>query len=175
MDSFEYLGVLIILGAVIFILLPLSGFVWAAIQDWKVASLSMNPSHAKSSVIKTVYFYLVSIISLFMVVFATADLVNLGLKTWVFPKADLNEYVNPPCATQIYRGPEMAESEYSRQIKQCEESRVSEDEARDIRKQRDAVRDLAFLVVGIPLFAYHWSTIRRESREEGVEKVSKKK
>jgi hypothetical protein len=120
----------------------------------------------KSSLIKTLYFYVVSLISLMMITFSTADLVNLGLKTWVFTKADQQEYRNPPCAVQVYQEPGMTKDTYDMRVKSCEESQVNEEEAKIIRKQRDAVRDLAFLVVGIPLFAYHWKTIRRESRDE---------
>lgn len=97
-----------------------------------------------------------------MIAFSTADLVNLGLKTWIFTKADQNEYKNPPCAMQVYREPGMTDENFQMRVKSCEDSQVNEEEAKMIRKQRDAVRDLAFLVVGIPLFAYHWRTIRKE-------------
>jgi len=118
----------------------------------------------KSTLIKTIYFYTVSLIGLMMIAFSVADLVNLGLKTWVFPKADLNEYKEPPCAVMIIKDPNLKETEeqFQTRIKQCEEGRMNEAEARAIRNQRDAVRDISFLVVGIPLFLYHWITIRKE-------------
>ena len=122
---------------------------------------------SKSSLIKTIYFYLVSLISLMMVVFSTADLVNLALKIWVFPKADKQEYIEPSCALQIpAKMPGISEEEYQRQIKNCEANRMNEDERRSIQHQRDAVRDLSFLVVGAPLFLYHWRIIRREGKED---------
>lgn len=126
----------------------------------------MTPTPSKSGTIKTLYFYAVSLISLMMIVFSTADLVNIGLKTWIFKKADQNAYPMPPCELQMISQPGIAQEERDRQIKQCEASRVSESEVNAIQKQRDAVRDLAFLVVGIPVFAYHWATIRKEQREE---------
>lgn len=127
--------------------------------------LPLAPS-PKSSVIKTVYFYLVSLIALFMIVFAAADLINLGLKVWVFPKADQPEYVEQPCALSMGRAPDMKEVDYQQQIKICEAGRLDEAERRAIQHQRDAVRDLSFLIVGIPLFAYHWRIIRQESRQD---------
>ena len=39
--------------------------------------------------------------------------------------------------------------------KQAEENRAAQ-------RQRDLVRDISFIVVGIPLFAYHWRVIRRK-------------
>lgn len=122
----------------------------------------------KTVLIKTVYFYAVSLIALMMIVFSTADLVNLGLKTWIFPKADLNEYRDPPCSAMIMKDPTIQETEeiYQNRIVQCEQSRIDETEARAIRKQRDAVRDLSFLAVGIPLFLFHWITIRKEYKTD---------
>lgn len=123
----------------------------------------------KTALIKTVYFYTVSLIALMMIVFSTADLINLGLKTWVFPKADLNEYREPPCAAMIMKDPAIQETEemYQNRIVQCEQSKINEEDARAIRNQKDAVRDISFLVVGIPLFLYHWMTIRREQKADG--------
>lgn len=162
MEFFRYMSLFIFL----FILVGVVGFIYAASQDWKTEPASMQTLSSKSSVIKTVYFYLVSLIALFMIVFATADLVNLGLKVWVFPKADKPDYIEPPCAISFTRSPDMKEDDYQNQIKSCETNRMSETERRSIQRQRDAVRDLSFLIVGAPLFAYHWRIIRKESRED---------
>lgn len=99
-----------------------------------------------------------------MVVYSTADLVNLGLKTWVFTKADQVDYYMAPCTVPM----PVPTGDFDRDayIKSCEDNNAQQKENYQIQKQRDAVRDLAFLVVGIPLFAYHWKTIRKESREE---------
>ncbi|MFA5935896.1 MAG: hypothetical protein WC787_03525 [Patescibacteria group bacterium] len=119
---------------------------------------------SKSSLIKTLYFYVVSLISLMMIVFSTADLVNIGLKTWVFTKADDANYYIQPCAVPVMPpGTDAPNVDY---MKNCEDNNRIQKENYEVQKQRDAVRDLAFLVVGIPLFAYHWRTIRKESRDE---------
>ncbi|MFH1620907.1 MAG: hypothetical protein ABIB04_02365 [Patescibacteria group bacterium] len=122
---------------------------------------------SKSLLIKTIYFYLVSLISLFMVVFSTSDVVNLCLRTWIFPKAALNEYREPPCAAMITKVPDINETEeqFQNRIMLCEQGKVDEKEALSIRNQRDAVRDISLIVVGLPLFLYHWLTIRREKKE----------
>lgn len=129
---------------------------------------TMNLPSNKAAIIKTVYFYLVSLIGLMMVVFSVADIVNIGLKTWVFPKADLNEYKQPSCEVTVYKDPNMKETEvqYAQRLKMCQDSYVNEDEARAIRNQRDAVRDISFFVVGLPLFLYHWRTLRKEQKAD---------
>lgn len=148
---------------ILLILLMLVGGLIYLLRDDKEPN---NMQMSKAQIIKTVYFYLVSLIALMMVVFSTADLVNLGLKTWVFPKADLNEYREPTCAIMVAKDPTGAEADtaYQQRLQQCEESKIDETEARAIRKQKDAVRDISFLFVGIPLFLYHWLTIRKEKK-----------
>jgi uncharacterized membrane protein YcgQ (UPF0703/DUF1980 family) len=147
----------------IFIMLVV-GLIYLLRDDNETNSMQMS----KSQIIKTVYFYLVSLIALMMVVFSTADLVNLGLKTWIFPKADMQEYRDQPCKYMIPSEPGMEQSEdtYQQRIAECEENQISEDEMRAIRKQKDAVRDFSFLFVGIPLFLFHWITIRREQKKD---------
>lgn len=158
-------GSMIMLGILLFALLLIVGFIYLL---WDNPNDRMNPSTSKAAIIKTVYFYLVSLIALLMVVFSTADLINLGLKTWVFPKADLNEYKQPPCAVTIYKDPALKETEeiYQQRLKSCEANQVSEEDAKAIRNQRDAVRDISMIVVGVPLFLYHWITIRKEQKAE---------
>lgn len=122
----------------------------------------------KSSLIKTIYFYLVSLIALLMIVFSIADLCNIALKTWVFTKADRNPYSQPKCATMLIRDPNMKETDdqYSQRLMQCEQSLIDEKEAFIVQKQQSAVRDISFIVVGLPLFLYHWITIRKEKEDK---------
>ncbi|MDD5438154.1 MAG: hypothetical protein PHC70_03350 [Patescibacteria group bacterium] len=124
-------------------------------------------SSKKPAVIKTVYFYLVSLIALFMVAFSTADLINLGLKTWVFPKAN-QQYYGMSCAipTIKYAPGQTTTSSDELYLKQCEEDRLNQKEMAMIQNQRDAIRDISMIVVGIPLFLYHWITLRKDKESE---------
>lgn len=124
----------------------------------------------KSALIKTIYFYLVALIGLLMVAFSSADLVNIGLRTWVFPKADLNQYPQPPCAVMMVKTPGATETDaqYQARLADCERTQMSDEEARAIQKQKDAVRDISMIAVGIPLFLYHWIMIRREPKNRNA-------
>ncbi len=101
------------------------------------------------NIIRNVYLYLVSAIALFMVVFAVVSLVNLGLRTWIFPKADDNYYSQPskPVA-------EMAA--------QIEQDRQNAENNKLAQRQRDLVQNISFLIVAGPLFAFHWRLIRKD-------------
>ncbi len=119
----------------------------------------------KFVVVKTIYFYLVSFVALMMVVFSVADIINLGLKTWVFTKADNYDYVSKPYGCEAnfvkpdsnYKAPTIEECA-KMQTEQEEQARQN----REAQRQRDAVRDISMIVVGIPLFAVHWWMIRKK-------------
>ncbi len=122
--------------------------------------------------IKSIYFYLVSFVALMMVVFSTADAINIALKTWVFTAADKDMYNYPRsiCEMQVPATPpnvkpvptvskEDCEKQNEENIKQNETGRMAQ-------KQRDVVRDLSMIVVGIPLFLIHWRIVR--SKDENL-------
>lgn len=118
----------------------------------------------KVTVIKNLYFYLVSFVALMMVVFSLADLINLGLKTWVFTKADNYGYYGPVACTLP-----TTKSEDKLQVpdiqdcnKQQAEQKKAQEESNLAQKQRDAVRDISMIVVGTPLFILHWTVVRRK-------------
>ena len=125
-------------------------------------------SSSKSSIIKSIYFYSVSLIALMMIVFSTVDLINIGLKTWIFTKADQPGYIQPCDVAAVPSSPakDGQAADIQTQLAVCEANTKQQLEQYQTQKQSDAVRDLAFLVVGIPVFAYHWTTIRKEQKEE---------
>lgn len=123
-------------------------------------------------VIKSLYFYLVSFVALMMIVFSTADTINIALKTWVFTAADKDMYAYPRAACEMpapatptdpktvpATTKEECEKQNELNLKQNEASRVAQ-------KQRDVVRDISMIVVGIPLFLIHWRIVR--SKEENL-------
>lgn len=134
----------------------------------------------KLNSIRNIYFYLIALIALMMIVWGTADLVNLGLTTWVFKTADRADDYSPPMpylASDIKMG-ETAE----RCADKCDLSEMEKQQIQNwlvdyknwqdqqgvlkvARKQKNAVRDISLLVVGIPLFLWHWKMIGKETRE----------
>lgn len=125
-----------------------------------------QPTQPKK-VIKSIYFYLVSFVALMMVVFSTADIINIALKTWVFTKADNERYYSPPCEPPVYpieRGAKVPAPVFDKAAceKQTEENKKNEEANRVARKQQSVVRDLSMILVGIPLFLMHWRIVRRK-------------
>ena len=54
-----------------------------------------------TSLVRTIYFYLVAVITLVMLIVAVTGLINLGLRTWVFTEADSNHYGTPRTVAEL--------------------------------------------------------------------------
>lgn len=124
----------------------------------------MDNQPGKPSIIKNIYLYLVSFVSLMMVVFSVADIINLGLKTYVFTKADQNFY-GPAAICPAVPAPVGTSGKTIPPPDCTVETAAARQQAADnltAQRQRDLVRDISFIIVGIPLFAYHCRIIRRK-------------
>lgn len=112
--------------------------------------------------IKKVYLYLVSLISLVILVIAGIMLINLALKAWVFTKADNAYYGYAPveeCATSVGNLTSVPECNE----KNAENYKQEEMERRAGQKQQDAAQALAMILVATPVFLYHWKLARKEA------------
>ncbi len=125
----------------------------------KMCMDNTTPTTNKVALIKTLYLYLVSFVALMMLVVSAVDLLNIVLKTFIFTKADSYLYYNSPVAcpvgaTTTYDGKDCAVAE--------REAKTAAEENQVSQRQRDLVRDISMLVVGIPLFVFHWKLARRK-------------
>lgn len=121
----------------------------------------------KALLIRNIYLYLVSATTLFMITFAVVNLINIGLRTWIFPKAD-QSYSYPKARPDFCSfdkdGKQICPSEEEINRRR-EEDKKAEIENAASQKQREIVQDLSMLIVAIPLFTYHWFLVRRERKE----------
>jgi len=108
--------------------------------------------------IRKIYLYLVSLVALIILVVAAINLINLGLKTWVFTKAD-QDFMPPKMVCFPSEGdfePDCTEQEYS------EEELRQQREQRSARRQREASRSIAMLLVAAPVFFFHFRLAQKE-------------
>lgn len=100
--------------------------------------------------IKRVYIYIFSAAGLILVIIGGVQLVNLGLKTWVFTKADVC-YNYPTLKVPSDKSAELQNQEQ-------DEKAIQEYQKNDLssRRQRQAANALALMIIGLPLFLYHW-------------------
>jgi hypothetical protein len=109
-------------------------------------------------IVKIIYLYIFSFIGLVLIVIASVKLVNLGLKTFIFTEID--QYYMYPSAKQastvkdsdyIEPDPEEVAAFNRRQLKQ--------------QREREAADALAMLIVGTPLYLYHWKLATQKKED----------
>ncbi len=133
------------------------------------------------SIIRTIYLYLFALVGLFVLIFGFIGLIRLALTTWVFPEAG-NFYYEK--AVPLPVGKEGAD--LVADLENCEENcDLSEqdketlsqwladyraqgeiDNEKQIRsdRQRQLANYLAMIIVGFPVYFYHWLIIKRETK-----------
>ncbi len=146
----------------------------------KDAKQSVDEEHG---VIRPTYFYFISLASLLMVVIAGGFLINIALKTWVFPSAQQADKL----ASNIYPVQQVSsERDSVKSISACGEKCGIDKETVALANswitdydawqkevstpqnstQRQAASSIPFVLVGIPLFWYHWSIVRKQSKDK---------
>jgi hypothetical protein len=106
------------------------------------------------------YLYLFATVGLVLVIFGGVSLIDLGLKTYVFKKADNYCYRAVPmmlAPDKNGKGVEPTQAELDAQKKQCEEQQAAS-------REGQASHAVATLIVGLPLYVYHWMRIRKENQ-----------
>lgn len=115
--------------------------------------------------IRRVYLYLVSLISLIIIVIGFISLINLGLKQWIFTKADQNFYSMPvtgvDCASltalEKNKFPECTDPNFAAKEEQRQK------DSRTAQKQQEAANAIAMIVVGSPVFYFHFRLAKKDS------------
>ncbi|KKS18490.1 MAG: hypothetical protein UU76_C0021G0004 [Parcubacteria group bacterium GW2011_GWC1_41_7] len=109
--------------------------------------------------IRKFYLYLFALIGLILIVVGSVRLVNLALTKWVFPQADV--YYEYPAPKPVSVDEKVRYQEPSKE--ELEAYRIKE---RTARRQRDAAGAIALLLVGFPLYGYHWKMIKSEEKKD---------
>ena len=113
--------------------------------------------------IRLLYLYLFSAIGLLIFVIGCIRLIDLAMKIYVFNNADLYTYTAPVVAPLAPgdKGSGLTQEQIDQQ--NAEAKRNQEQENRKNR-QRETSGALAMMLIGAPLYFYHWRTISRENK-----------
>ena len=101
--------------------------------------------------LRLLYLYLFSFVGLLIVVIGSIQMVNLGLKMTIFKDADT--YETYPIADKDGKSTESKEELQARQSKDLTRQR-----------QREFASSFSMIVVGLPLYLYHWKLIKKEAK-----------
>jgi predicted cobalt transporter CbtA len=112
------------------------------------------------TLIRKIYLYLFSLVGLVLVIIGCVNLVNLALKAYVFTAAD--QYYSYPVApapadksatTTVPATPSDA------QVKAYQDMQTKSS------RESTAANALAMIIVGIPLYYYHWRVIQKDKEK----------
>lgn len=99
--------------------------------------------------LRLLYLYLFSFVGLLIVVIGSIQMVNLGLKTFVFKDIDVYEiYPSYPTKEEVVEDPAIIAQRQKREASR--------------QQQRELVNSVSMIVVGLPLYLYHWKLIAKE-------------
>ena len=123
-----------------------------------------------SSFILRLYFAVVSAVTLFTLMYGLIDLVTIGLKTYVFTAADVPTYIES-CDGAIPSKPDSAISASDNETSEeqrvaCEARNATQIENYERQKADSAVRNLALMIVSLPLFLIHFRIVYRDWKED---------
>jgi hypothetical protein len=128
-------------------------------------------------IIRTLYLYVAAFVGLALVTAGGVRLVELGLRATVFTQAEaemrMQRNMPPPMMLQDRFGrnlSEMTPEERTAWSEWLASQRRWQTEMRRIdpvasQRARAASSALAMLLIGLPLYLYHWRVIRRELRQ----------
>ena len=137
--------------------------------------------------IRTIYLYLFALLGLVLLTIGSVRFLDMGLKAFVFKKADEEErilYRQPPIPPILLE--KVVETTDDKLLKPKEEIKLSKQEKEAIdnwiisyndwqerytkvdpitsRRHRDASLNLAMILIGLPLYLYHWLVIKKETK-----------
>ena len=94
-------------------------------------------------------------IGLVLLTIGSVQIINIGLKTLVFTKADI---------TVMLPQPKLIEQKENRKVILPNKEEIAKYQKNEItsRNQRRASNAIAMIIVGLPLFLYHWSLTKKE-------------
>lgn len=135
------------------------------------------------SIIRAIYLYLFTIIGLVLLTVGGVRFADMGLKAFVFTKAEA-DYEYSRCAVlspypietiekieKIETGAVFSEEELS-SIKQWIADYKKQSEQKisyaTIDRHKNASINLAMILIGLPLYLYHWLLIKKETKEREV-------
>jgi len=137
----------------------------------------------KHSLVRTVYLYLFAVLGLVLLTIGGVRFIDMGLKAFVFTQAEEEQRLYPlqpprpylPVDVETLQDEEGLTEEEKASIRQWLadyedwQERSSKIDPVTARRQRDASINLALILVGLPLYLYHWGIIRKALRKQGEE------
>ena len=134
----------------------------------------------KPSSVRTVYLYLFALVGLALVVVGGVRFIDMGLKAFVFTQAEEDQRFFPSQPPMPYPLEVVENLQNEEGLSEAEKAAIqrwladyeiwkeksSSYDYLTVRRHRDASLNLALILVGFPLYFFHWRMIKRELKKE---------
>lgn len=136
---------------------------------------------SKKSLVRTIYIYLFAGVGLVLLTIGVVRFIDMGLKATIFKEAQQVERLEqsnyysrpyprpyPTINVKRYEDEEEVTEEEIASLKSMieyyekQEKKWEEVDRYKAKKQEEASYNLAFILVGLPLFGYHWHLVKKE-------------
>ena len=99
-----------------------------------------------------------------MIIIAGVSLINLALRSWVFTKADSTSNYTYACPVAVSNMSANMQNQAVVQATPCDTNAQIQQAHDQLISQREstAAQDVALLLIGIPIFFYHWRKVNKE-------------
>lgn len=142
----------------------------------------------KYPLIRTIYLYIFALLGLVLLIIAGVRFLDMALKAFVFTQAEEEERLYsqqpayPPVAIEklaaadgekikakegeitLTEAEKASIDQWIANYKDWQEKMAKVDPVTS-RRHRDASTNLAMILIGLPLYFYHWGVIRRETKK----------
>lgn len=134
--------------------------------------------------IRKIYLYLFTLVGLSLMVIGGVRLLDLGMKMTIFKQAEREQVyydkMPPYSAVPLEKMEKLSSGEANGSELTVEEKEAIgrwvvdyknwEERQKNFdpltsRRQRDASNSLAMIIIGLPLYLYHWSIIKKETKK----------
>ena len=134
----------------------------------------------KPSSVRTVYLYLFALVGLALLVVGGVRFIDMGLKAFVFTQAEEDQRFFPSQPPMPYPLEVVENLQNEEGLSEAEKAAIqrwladyeiwkeksSNFDYLTVRRHRDASLNLALILVGFPLYFFHWRMIKRELKKE---------
>jgi len=100
--------------------------------------------------LRLLYLYLFSFVGLLITIIGSVQLVDLGIKNYIFRVSDYTYYSDPVVGEKFDIS--------------SEEMKKRNDMEQANQRKRQLSTSLSMILIGIPVYLYHWKTISRENK-----------
>lgn len=126
------------------------------------SSMEQSSTTNRTAALRSVYLYLAAFVGLMMIIVGASSLISLTLKATIFVKADYYPGLNVEDECSSIRLKETPTVTHEQCAKKVNDNIAMALQNKISTRHSSLAENLGLLIIGAPLFAYHFMTAQRE-------------